>query len=168
MSADPLPPTIAAGMRLAILRQMRAQYRLLNRYFAILGASNANLAPASGGWNPRQTVIHLWAWQQRSIARMQAAVQGSQPVFPPWAAAEEDDTQKANHNILQAYGDTKWALARRQWAGGYRHFMALGSAFDDLTFLDSGRYPWLEGYSLADVYLGSYEHHQEHWLALNG
>lgn len=166
MSAAPQPEALTAGMRLAILRQMRAQYRLLNRHFATLSAAKANLAQPAGGWTPRQSVIHLWAWQQRSIARMQAAVQGSQPVFPPWAGADEDDTRMVNQRILAAFGDTTWALARRQWAGGYRHFMALGSAFDDLTFLDSDRYPWLKGYSLADVYLGSYEHHAEHWLAL--
>ena len=30
------------------------------------------------------------------------------------------------------------------------------------VLLDAGCYAWLNGYALADVLLGSYEHHQEH------
>ena len=35
-------------------------------------------------------------------------------------------------------------------------------ALAEPTLLDASRYAWLNGYSLADVLLGSYDHHQEH------
>jgi hypothetical protein len=35
-----------------------------------------------------------------------------------------------------------------------------------MDLMDSSRYSWLAGYSLADVLLGSYDHHQEHYEAL--
>lgn len=30
--------------------------------------------------------------------------------------------------------------------------------------MDSNRYPWLKGYALSDVLIGSYDHHHEEHL----
>ena len=153
-------------MQAAILRQARAQYRQLDRHFGSLTPAAAESPLPGSGWSTRQVVLHLWAWQQRSIARLQAAAEKREPTFPSWAKAGEDDTHAINARILAAYGDTTWPAALKQWASGYRKFISLGQVFSELEFLDSDVFPWLGGYSLADVYLGSYEHHLEHFQAM--
>jgi hypothetical protein len=44
--------------------------------------------------------------------------------------------------------------------------LELGSQVSQPELLASGRYPWLGGYSLADILIASYDHHQEHFEKL--
>ena len=156
------------SMQAAILRAARAQYLSMRRTLAGLDAAAAERPLTPGGYNTRQAVIHLWAWQQRSTARLQAARDGSEPVFPAWAGSNEHNTADINARIMAVHGNTPWPTARARWASGYRMFTSLGAGYSELVFLDSGAFAWLEGYSLADVYLGSYEHHLEHYLQMRG
>jgi hypothetical protein len=38
-------------------------------------------------------VIHLWAWQQRTIARMEAALADREPSFPQWSVDLDPDAE---------------------------------------------------------------------------
>ena len=55
-----------------------------------------------------------------------------------------------------------WTQIYTQWRTAFSHFLELGAALPEPALLDASRYAWLNGYSLADVLLGSYDHHQEH------
>src|SRR6266496_1606334 len=77
----------------------------------------------------KDTMAHLMAWQQRSIARMEAGRQNKQPEFPRWSPdldpnAEdntiprsspdldpnvEDPTDEINAVIYKTYHDQSWA-----------------------------------------------------------
>lgn len=157
-------------MQQAMLGAMRAQYRQVNTRILRLNAASAELTLPGQPWSTRQTLLHLWAWQQRSIARLQAALQGGTPQFAGWAGTGEQNTADLNEEIWRWYGQIGWTQARRQWQTGYRQFVTLGSQFSLQQFLDSSRYPFLDPYSVADVYLGSYEHHAEHlaWFPQSG
>jgi hypothetical protein len=46
-------------------------------------------------------------------------------------------------------------------------FIQSGEGISEKDLLDSGRYPWLGGYSLAFILIASYDHHQEHYEKLH-
>ncbi len=35
-------------------------------------------------WTVKDVVAHLWAWQQGSVARMEAALENREPHYPEW------------------------------------------------------------------------------------
>jgi hypothetical protein len=44
--------------------------------------------------------------------------------------------------------------------------LAVAETIAEPAMLDSSRYVWLEGYSIAIVLVSSYDHHQEHFEKL--
>ena len=123
------------------------------------------------GWSIKDHLTHLNAWQQRSIARLDAAAQGHEPRYPAWAADgiadPENATESVNAAIIAAGRQLAWNDAFERWTRDYQKLMILARQFDEMQFLDSDRFSWLEGYSLADVLLGTYAHHQEHFDAVS-
>jgi hypothetical protein len=115
----------------------------------------------------KDVVAHLWAWQQRSIARMEAAILDREPEYPKWPEyldPEAEDVDSINAWIYETYRVKPWSRVHQDWRDGYLHFLELGQQIAEKDLLDHGKYMWMEGYSLADVLLGSYEHHHEDHL----
>jgi hypothetical protein len=114
----------------------------------------------------KDEIAHLWAWQQLSIVRLHAARFQREPVFPEWLPGVnpegEGNTDVTNAWIYEAYRHQSWSQVHQNWQAGYLHFVELGNEIPEKNLLDTDKYPWLEGYSLALVLLGSYTHHQEH------
>lgn len=134
----------------------------------LAGLDEAQLiTPAQpGGLSIKDELAHLWAWQQRSIARMEAGLHNKEPKMPSWlpgvAPESESDTDAINARIYETYRGRAWTEVYQQWRNGFLHFLAISEQVPEPALLDSSRYGWLSGYSLADVLLGSYDHHQEH------
>jgi hypothetical protein len=118
----------------------------------------------------KDDIAHLWAWQQRSIARVEAALQDREPAYPPWAPSldpEGDAVDPVNEWINTTNQDRPWESVHRDWQEGFLRLIELGEAVPEEDLMDKTKYPWLEGYSLYDVLHGSYEHHHiEHYEAL--
>ncbi len=114
----------------------------------------------------KDVVAHLYAWQQVSIARLEAALLNREPVFP--AAPEgldldtENDVDRINAWTYETYRDQPWSHVYQAWRAGFLRFMELAEAIPEPDLLEAGRYPWMRGYALADSLHGSYEHHYEH------
>ena len=128
---------------------------------------NVPLVPST--LSVKDVLAHLMAWQQRSIARLEAARLDREPVFPGWPAdldPEAEDVDQVNAWIYQANHEQSWSDVHRAWRDGYLRFLALGEAIPDKVLLQVGRYPWLAEYALSMVLLASYEHHEEHRDAL--
>ena len=136
----------------------------------------APLRPSN--WSIKDVMVHLWAWQQRSIARLEAALLNREPVFPEWPEESdpdaEGDTDRINAWIYQSHREQPWAQVYQNWREGFLRFLELPEGIPERELLDADRYPWLKGYSLALILLASYDHHQEHlektyaWLRERG
>lgn len=117
-------------------------------------------------WCPKDVVAHLRAWQQRSIARVEAALSDREPVFPTWHPDLDPDadesTEQVNAWIYEMYRDHSWSQVHRSWRDGFLRFLEFGERVSERDLLDAGRYPWMQGYPLAAILLASYDHHQEH------
>ena len=126
----------------------------------------------------KDVVAHVRAWQQVSIARLEAALLNREPAFPPAPAEFDLDTENnvdgINAWIHETYRDQPWSSVYRDWRAGFLQFLELGAALPETDLFDAERYPWLRGYPLAATLQGSYEHHQEHleeilaWLREHG
>ena len=114
----------------------------------------------------KDVVVHLWAWQQRSIARVEAALRDREPEFPEWLPGVDPEdfanTDRVNAWIYAAYRTLPWIIVHQNWRAGFQRFLEAAQGITERDLLDSSRYPWLNGCSLADILLGAYDHHQEH------
>ncbi len=123
------------------------------------------LAPSP--WSIKDHLAHLWAWQLRTRARVESAVQNRPPQFPRWpSAADPDagvDVEATNAWIYAAHRDLPWAAVHADWRSGYLGLVATAAILSERQMLDSDAFPWLGGHSLAAYLLATYDHHQEHF-----
>lgn len=120
----------------------------------------------SDGQSIKDILGHLHAWQQLSIARLEAARLQSEPDMPAWLHGQDPDkdelTDEYNARIQAVFRDQSWAQVYTAWRDGYRRFLELADMIPDSDLLDETKYSWLKGYNLLAVLEGSCEHHQEH------
>ncbi|NWF65720.1 MAG: ClbS/DfsB family four-helix bundle protein [Chloroflexi bacterium] len=142
---------------------------ILDRWEELLASMDeahitAPLAPSD--LSIKDTIAHLMAWQQRSIARVEAALHDREPDMPRWIPGVEPDseenTDRINTWIYDTYRDHPWSRVHQEWQTGFRRFLEVSAGIAERDLLDSTRYPWLHRYPLALVLIASYDHHQEH------
>ena len=160
-------------MKTHLLAALREEFEHWETVLAGLSETQITAIPAPGELSLKDEIAHLWAWQQRSIARLEAGLSGTAPKMPTWwpdaTVARPDDTDahevmtnQVNALIYETFRDRAWSEVYQSWQSAFRHFLDVGAALPEPALLDASRYGWLNGYSLADVLLGSYDHHQEH------
>jgi len=128
----------------------------------------------------KDVMAHLWAWQQVSSARLEAALSNREPEFPQWLGGlhpeAEGNLDKYNERIYQDNRENPWAIVHQVWKAGFLRFLELAEKIPEQDLLEVGRYSWLSDtdplrgkeYSLSAVLLGSYNHHHEHLESLLG
>lgn len=158
------------SMKQHILLALREQLERWEALLASLSEEQATSPLPASTWCVRDVISHLWAWQQRSIARVEAAGQNREPLFPKWPEELEPDsegsTNQVNTWIFETYQNRPWAESVRAWSEGYRRFIQLADQISERDLLDGDRFPWLKGQPLALILLASYDHHQEHYEKL--
>ena len=151
-----------------MIAKLREEYTHWEGFLSGLNEAQLAAPHHPSAWSKKDVIAHLWAWQQLSIARLEAALEHREPQFSMWPAElepeSEDDLEEINAWIYEANRARPWPRVHRDWQEGFLRFLALAEAIPEQDLLDSSKYPWLEGYSLYDVLLGSYEHHYEHHL----
>lgn len=147
----------------AMLTTLRAEF---NRWEALLGSLSEGQITAPhlpSSMSIKDVVAHLYAWQQRSIARLEAALLNTEPTFPLWLAGldpeAEENLDQINAWIYETYRDRRWSSVHQDWRDGFLRFLELGAVISETDLFDTKKYPWLEGYALFAVLQGSYEHH---------
>ena len=147
-----------------------------NRWEKLLNSlteAQANIPLAPSHWSTKDVVAHVTAWQQISIARLEAGLLDKEPEYPEWPAIEgvgdEGDVDEINAWIYEKYRDLPWSTVHENWRKSFQRFMELGTAIPENDLMDSEKYPWLKGYPLFAVIEGSYEHHHiDHFPPVRG
>lgn len=149
-----------------ILTLLREEFDWWQAALASLSEAQITAPQLDDGWSIKDVIAHLRAWQQRSIARLEAALLNKEPEYPAWPTQFDPEAEDQPHDLnawlYAAYRDQPWSTVQRDWREGFSRFLELGEAIPEKDLLDVGRYPWLEGYALLAVLQGSYEHHHEH------
>jgi hypothetical protein len=153
-----------------ILAALREQFTRWEELLASLSVEQITTPHFGNNWSIKDVLTHLWAWQQISIARMEAAGLDQEPDFPKWLTPMQDDWEdnanRTNALIYETFHEQPWSQVYRDWRDGFQRFLESGEPISEKDLLDGGKYPWLKGYSLALILLASYDHHQEHYEKL--
>jgi hypothetical protein len=154
----------------AILAAQRQEFSRWEDMLAGINEETAAVFHPSAGMSIKDVVAHLMAWQQLSIARLEAARLNREPALPDWLAGEDPESEEHidqfNATIQATYAPRPWAAVHQAWRDGYRRLVALAEETPPDDLMAAGKYPWLNGNALLDVVLGSLEHHVEHAEAL--
>ena len=149
-----------------ILSALKEQFNLWEELLAGMSEEQIITPLMPSNWSTKDVIAHLMVWQQRTIARLQAAHAGREPEFPLWIPGVEPDsegnTELINDWIYRTYRQLPWSKGYQNWREGFLHFLELCEGILEKDLLDSGKYPWLDGQPLALILLSSYDHHQEH------
>lgn len=121
----------------------------------------------SSGWSVKDELAHLWAWQQISVARMEAALQGREPEYPMrperlLGLDPDEDVQVTNDWVYETNRDKPWQSVYNDWRAQFVSLIELSQQVPESDLLQEGKYPWLERYPLSAVLTGTYNHHSEH------
>lgn len=166
------------NMKEHILAALREQYKRWDELLASMSEQQIIRPHLPSEWSTKDEISHLWAWQQRSIARVAAATLDREPDYPKWPPeldpSSDDNTDKINAWIHETTRKDPWAKVYLDWKIGFLHFLELGEKITEKDLLDTGKYPWMRGSPIAFILLASYDHHQEHydgsiaWLGQSG
>ena len=154
------------NMKAHILAALREQLDAWEALLAGLSEAQITAPLAPPEWRIQDVIVHLWGWQQLSMARVEAALAGREPVYPQWAPGVDPEAEGSadleNAWFYQTYHERPWSKVHQDWREGFLRFLEASQGVSERDLLDTGRYAWLEGYSLAFILVASYDHHQEH------
>jgi len=109
---------------------------------------------------------HLTAWQQITVARLEAGRDNREPVFAGWPPeldpVRESDNDRVNAWIYEKYRDQTWQSVHYEWRERFLHVLQLAEATPEAVLMEEGRFAWLNGYPLGAVLRGTFYHHHEH------
>ncbi|MBI3734582.1 MAG: ClbS/DfsB family four-helix bundle protein [Chloroflexi bacterium] len=149
-----------------LLTNLKAEFNRWEELLAGLNEAQITARQLPDNWSIKDVIAHLRVWQQRSVARMEAALSSREPDYPKWPAdldpEQEGEPHQLNAWLYETHRELSWASVYRDWRGGFLRFLELIEAVPETDLLEAGRYPWLDGHPLSAVLLGSYEHHSEH------
>jgi len=150
----------------SILTALREELGRWEALLAELSEEQITAPQLDDHWSIKDVVAHLWDWQQRSIARLEAAQLNREPEYPAWPTQFDPEIEEQPHDLnawlYAKHRDQPWASIHQQWHAGFMRCLELGEAIPEDDLLAVGRYSWLEGYALLEVLQGTYEHHREH------
>ena len=153
-----------------LLAALRAESERWQALLASLDEEQLTTRALPAGLSIKDQIGHLHAWQQISIARLEAVVDDREPAMPAWLGDLEpdahDNLERINAWIHVHYRNQAWTDVYGAWRWGFQRFLTLAAAIPEADLFDANRYTWLGGYAPADVLQGSYEHHAEHYEPL--
>ena len=148
-----------------IMTMLRKEFELWEDMLSQLSEKQLTTANLPGGMSIKDELGHLWAWQQLSIARLDAALHDKEPefdLFPDELDSEvEEDTDAINAWIYKINEAKSWETMHGEWKDGFLKVIALADAISADDWFDAKKYPWLNGYALSAVLTGTHEHHYE-------
>ncbi len=122
-------------------------------------------------WTVKDIVSHMWSWQQASVARAEAALQGTHPNYPSWweilGPDPNEDVDRTNAWLYTASKEKPWSMVFADWKAQFEHFLELSRQIPENDLLEPGKYAWMGDQPLSASALGSLDHHQEHFETLS-
>lgn len=157
-------------MKRHILAALREELAAWEQLIASVSESKLTAPNPQSGWSIKDELAHLWGWQQRTLARVEAALADREPAYPAWPAGLDPETEESLNQInawlYESSRELGWPVVYERWRANFGRVLELSEAIGERDLLDSSRYAWLDGHSLVDFLIGTYDHHQEHLDAL--
>jgi len=145
-----------------ILAMLKEVFDCWEELLASLSEEQVTAPYLPANWSVKDVIAHLWAWQQISVVRAEAALQDREPEYPRWSDPEEENVDRTNAWIYETYRDKPWSDIYADWKAQFLRYLGLTKEIPEKDLLEHGRYAWMGKYALSASLLGSYDHHQEH------
>lgn len=150
-----------------ILATLREEYNRWEELLARLSEAQIVEPRLPENWSIKDVIAHLHAWQQRTVARLEAAQLGTvEPAYPAWPdqldPEEEGQPHDLNAWLYAQTRDQSWLDVQGNWRTTFQRVLDLAEAIPEDDLLPAGKYSWMEDYPLIEVLQGTFEHHQEH------
>ena len=150
-----------------LISKLLAVFASWEEFLAGINEDEMDVQPQPGKYSISELLTHLHAWQQVSIARLEAAVLDKDPSYPEWLDVTdpsyvEQHLDEFNARIQEIHRAESWSTRHREWNEDFLRFIKLAETIPDSIMFDSERFAWLDGDALAAVVDGSCEHHREH------
>jgi hypothetical protein len=151
-------------------KQINAMLKdVFNRWEELLAGMSEEQITAldlPSNWSIKDVIAHLWGWQQRTIARMEAALLNREPEYPRWPETlnpdPEEDVDQTNAWIYETNREKPWPVVYGDWRAQFLRVLELAEEIPEKEMFDPGRFAWMGGYPLSASHMGTYEHHEEH------
>ena len=118
------------SMKEHILASLREQFNSWEEVLASLSDDQIVTPRFDFDWSIKDVIAHLWAWQQISIARMEAAVQDREPEFPEWIVNSvedwEENADKVNAVTFERQHNKPWNEIHQNWRGEFIRLLEVG------------------------------------------
>jgi hypothetical protein len=158
------------NMKDHILAALKEKFDAWEELLATLTEEQITVSRFDLDWSIKDVIAHLWAWQQISIARMEAGLHNREPQFPKWIVESvenwKEDADQVNAVTFENYHDKSWLEVHENWRNGFLRLLEISHEIPEINLLATGLYPWLGDFSLAFILVASYDHHQEHFEKL--
>jgi hypothetical protein len=146
-----------------LITALRDEFERWEEVLAGMSVEEIEMPLTPSYYSTKDDVAHLWAWQQRSIARLEAALYNREPELPQWpvmpSSDGEDNVEQVNQWIYESNKDRSWQSVHEDWRRGFLRFVELAEAIPEEALFAVGKYGWLDRWSLAFVIESSFEHH---------
>jgi len=151
-----------------LLAAMTTERRFWNALVAAVEDAGLMNRPGvnNGPWTFRDMAAHLNSWRGVSVARLEAAQQGSGPPTHPWPAGLEEgrDIDVINAWFAARDGDRPATAVLAETAAQFDAMRAAVAVMPPDDLLTPGRFAWLDGLPIGPAVLGySFTHlHTDH------
>lgn len=153
-----------------LLSGLQSEFSRWHALIASLSEEQLSAPIQANGWSVQDVLAHLHNWQRVSIARLEAAREQREPVYPTWTEGQPPDAEENlnnyNERIYRASHELPAPAVYLAWKSGFLHFLELAEAIPEADLLESGKFAWMDGYALITVLKGTLEHHREHYDGL--
>lgn len=153
------------SMKGHILMAMQEELENWDEKLSLLKEDQISKALNGSEWTIKDVLVHLWAWQQRTLARALAAAEDREPIMPDWVSGmdfSQMDVDAINARVCESYRDKPWEDVYADWKSGFQNLIEAAARTNERDLLDLDRFPFFNGYSLSTYLLSSYDHHLEH------
>ena len=158
---------------LARMAQQRADWEAL---LAEIGPARMEIPGVTDNWTFKDVVAHMTAWQQRGVARLQAARRDEKPAPAPWMHLPELNDDTINAWIYEQHRDEPLDAVLAGWDRSFDRLRAAFLALPDEAVFDPAYFPWLAGNAVIEAlpsgFLGHFREEHEPilraWLAGEG
>ena len=112
-----------------ILSRLREVFNRWDELLPSLNEDQVTVPFAPGELSLKDEVAHLYAWQQRSIARAEAALYNREVEYPDWIKRlgrdPQGDVDQTNAFIFETYKDKSWPSVYRDWKEQFLRYLGV-------------------------------------------
>jgi len=147
--------------KVTLLDNIHKGYDELDSLLITFTPEQLTTAGVSDTWSIKDILAHLTGWQQRTLDRLDAAAQHTEPRTPN--IANDEEMNQLNERFYQENGERPLAEVLADYHAAYQRMVTAVEQAEDADLFQAGRFSWFGDSPLWELVAGNtYEHIQEH------